>query len=130
LKHNQIDTVLDLDGNRHGIGVNEKIQYGPLNGLTKAKVDLQIKKERRCLNKSNFPSSSYFLIGQNVLLCSINTLKRLYDIFVVEVGQHFYWQMESFQVHAQVLITSWVVIAFHFSHSNYSKSANYSRFRS
>ena len=47
----------------------------------------------------------------NVLLCSINTLKRLYDISAVEVGQHFYWQIGSFQVHAQVLITSWVVIA-------------------
>ena len=47
----------------------------------------------------------------NVLLCSINTFKRLYDISAVEVGQHFYWQIGSFQVHAQVLITSWVVIA-------------------
>ncbi|KAK7236666.1 hypothetical protein RIF29_45380 [Crotalaria pallida] len=47
----------------------------------------------------------------NVLLCSINTLKRLYDISAVEVGQHFYWQIGGFQVHAQVLITSWVVIA-------------------
>ncbi|KAE9607927.1 putative H(+)-transporting two-sector ATPase [Lupinus albus] len=47
----------------------------------------------------------------NVLLCSINTLKRLYDISAVEVGQHFYWQIGDFQVHAQVLITSWVVIA-------------------
>ncbi len=75
----------------------------------------QIKKERRCLNKNNSTSSSYFLRGQdnmNVLLCSINTLKRLYDISAVEVGQHFYWQIGSFQVHAQVLITSWVVIVF------------------
>ncbi|KAB2605738.1 ATP synthase CF0 subunit IV [Pyrus ussuriensis x Pyrus communis] len=47
----------------------------------------------------------------NVLLCSIKTLKGLYDISGVEVGQHFYWQIGSFQVHAQVLITSWVVIA-------------------
>ena len=47
----------------------------------------------------------------NVLLCSINTLKRLYDISAVEVGQHLYWQIGGFQVHAQVLITSWVVIA-------------------
>ena len=47
----------------------------------------------------------------NVLLCSINTLKGLYDISGVEVGQHFYWQIGGFQVHAQVLITSWVVIA-------------------
>lgn len=27
----------------------------------------------------------------------------------VEVGQHWYWQLGQFQVHAQVLITSWVV---------------------
>ena len=47
----------------------------------------------------------------NFLLCSINTLKVLYDISGVEVGQHFYWQIGGFQVHAQVLITSWVVIA-------------------
>ncbi|KAL6312152.1 hypothetical protein AAG906_021961 [Vitis piasezkii] len=47
----------------------------------------------------------------NVLSCSINTLKGLYDISGVEVGQHFYWQIGGFQVHAQVLITSWVVIA-------------------
>nr|YP_010128107.1 ATP synthase CF0 subunit IV [Viscum articulatum]QPP20692.1 ATP synthase CF0 subunit IV [Viscum articulatum] len=46
------------------------------------------------------------------LLCSINTLKKgIYDISSVEVGQHFYWQIGSFQVHAQVLLTSWVVIA-------------------
>ena len=47
----------------------------------------------------------------NVLSCSINTLKGLYDISDVEVGQHFYWQIRGFLVHAQVLITSWVVIA-------------------
>ncbi|KAL1337384.1 hypothetical protein AAHE18_10G135300 [Arachis hypogaea] len=47
----------------------------------------------------------------HVLLCSINTLKRLYEISSVEVGQHLYWQLGGFQVHAQVLITSCVVIA-------------------
>ena len=47
----------------------------------------------------------------NVLSCSINTLKGLYDISGVEVGQHFYWKIGSFQVHGQVLITSWAVIA-------------------
>ncbi|CAN6440848.1 unnamed protein product [Victoria cruziana] len=47
----------------------------------------------------------------NVLPCSINTLKGLYEISSVEVGQHFYWQIGGFQVHAQVLITSWVIIA-------------------
>ncbi|KAG4133668.1 hypothetical protein ERO13_D08G103720v2 [Gossypium hirsutum] len=40
-----------------------------------------------------------------------NALNGLYDIFDIEVGQHFYWQIAGFQVHAQVLITSWVVIA-------------------
>lgn len=29
----------------------------------------------------------------------------------MEVGQHFYWKIGSFQVHGQVLITSWAVIA-------------------
>ena len=77
------------------------------------KVD-KSKKERRCLNQNNSLLSSYFFRGQdnmNVLLCSINTFKRLYDISAVEVGQHFYWQIGGFLVHAQVLITSWVVIA-------------------
>uniref|UniRef100_A0A7N0UYF4 ATP synthase subunit a, chloroplastic n=1 Tax=Kalanchoe fedtschenkoi TaxID=63787 RepID=A0A7N0UYF4_KALFE len=43
----------------------------------------------------------------NVLSCSINTF---YVISGVEVGQHLYWQIGDFQVHAQVLITSWIVI--------------------
>nr|YP_010692222.1 ATP synthase CF0 subunit IV [Utricularia adpressa]UWM94306.1 ATP synthase CF0 subunit IV [Utricularia adpressa] len=47
----------------------------------------------------------------NVLSCSINAPNGLYDISGVEVGQHFYWQISGFQVHGQVLITSWVVIA-------------------
>ncbi|KAL9990853.1 ATP synthase subunit a [Helianthus debilis subsp. tardiflorus] len=47
----------------------------------------------------------------NVLSCSINTLNGLYDLSGVEVGQHFYWKIGGFQVHGQVLITSWVVIA-------------------
>ena len=47
----------------------------------------------------------------NVLLCYINTLKGLYDISGVEVGQHFYWTIGGFQVHAQVIITSWVASA-------------------
>ncbi|KAI3673165.1 hypothetical protein L6452_39281 [Arctium lappa] len=49
--------------------------------------------------------------NMNVLSCSINTLNGLYDISGVEVGQHFYWKIGGFQVHGQVLITSWVVIA-------------------
>ncbi|KAF7042843.1 hypothetical protein CFC21_052331 [Triticum aestivum] len=46
----------------------------------------------------------------NIIPCSIKTLNGLYDISGVEVGQHFYWQIGCFQIHAQVLITSWVVI--------------------
>jgi F-type H+-transporting ATPase subunit a len=29
----------------------------------------------------------------------------------VEVGKHFYWKLGGFEVHGQVLITSWIVIA-------------------
>jgi F-type H+-transporting ATPase subunit a len=41
--------------------------------------------------------------------CSDN-FSSLYELSSVEVGQHFYWEIGSLQVHAQVLITSWVVI--------------------
>nr|YP_009547632.1 ATP synthase CF0 subunit IV [Antrophyum semicostatum]AYW16235.1 ATP synthase CF0 subunit IV [Antrophyum semicostatum] len=41
----------------------------------------------------------------------INEINNLYQVSSVEVGQHFYWQIGDFQVHAQVLITSLVVIA-------------------
>lgn len=42
---------------------------------------------------------------------TISILNNIHKISSVEVGQHLYWQIGSFQVHAQVLITSWVVIA-------------------
>jgi len=35
----------------------------------------------------------------------------LYDISAVEIGQHFYWNIAGFQVHGQVLINSWIVLA-------------------
>nr|YP_010933313.1 CF0 subunit IV of ATP synthase [Streptofilum capillatum]WKT08539.1 CF0 subunit IV of ATP synthase [Streptofilum capillatum]WKT08638.1 CF0 subunit IV of ATP synthase [Streptofilum sp. BC4-VF8pt]WKT08737.1 CF0 subunit IV of ATP synthase [Streptofilum sp. ZNP2-VF4pt] len=35
----------------------------------------------------------------------------VYTLSSVEVGHHLYWQVGSFQVHGQVLITSWIVIA-------------------
>nr|QUG10303.1 ATP synthase CF0 A subunit [Hymenophyllum barbatum] len=41
----------------------------------------------------------------------INGIEDLYQVSSVEVGQHFYWQIGNFQVHGQVLVTSWVVIA-------------------
>lgn len=34
----------------------------------------------------------------------------LFEISEVSVGQHFYWQLGDYQVHGQVLITSWVVL--------------------
>nr|YP_009548219.1 ATP synthase CF0 subunit IV [Onychium japonicum]AYW14765.1 ATP synthase CF0 subunit IV [Onychium japonicum] len=41
-------------------------------------------------------------------ICEID---NLHQVSSVEVGQHFYWQIGNFQVHAQVLITSRIVIA-------------------
>lgn len=35
----------------------------------------------------------------------------IYDIAALEVGQHFYWNLGGYEVHGQVLINSWVVIA-------------------
>nr|QXT44780.1 ATP synthase CF0 IV subunit [Nitellopsis obtusa] len=42
-------------------------------------------------------------------LCYIKSLLK-YQIAAVEVGQHLYWKIGNFEVHAQVLITSWIVI--------------------
>lgn len=39
------------------------------------------------------------------------SLTPTFQLASVEVGQHWYWQLGQFQVHAQVLITSWVVAA-------------------
>lgn len=33
----------------------------------------------------------------------------VFDVSEVSVGQHFYWQIGDYQVHGQVLITSWIV---------------------
>nr|UPO65492.1 ATP synthase CF0 A subunit [Teilingia granulata] len=41
---------------------------------------------------------------------SIDSFGSVYQICAVEVGQHLYWKFGDLQVHAQVLITSWVVI--------------------
>ena len=34
----------------------------------------------------------------------------LLEIAEVSVGQHYYWQLGDYQVHGQVLITTWVVL--------------------
>ena len=33
----------------------------------------------------------------------------LFEISAVEIGQHFYWSLNGFQVHGQVLINTWIV---------------------
>ena len=35
-----------------------------------------------------------------------------FDVAEVSVGQHWYWQLGGYSVHAQVLITSWIVLGF------------------
>jgi len=37
------------------------------------------------------------------------------DLAEVSVGQHFYWQIGDYQVHGQVLMTSWVVLGIIFT---------------
>jgi F-type H+-transporting ATPase subunit a len=49
-------------------------------------------------------------MDMDIVRSPISTLNHIYEISGVEVGQHFYWQIEGFQFHAQVLINSWVVI--------------------
>lgn len=39
----------------------------------------------------------------------------LYEISEVAVGQHLYWQIAGFEIHGQVLITSWITLAIIFS---------------
>jgi len=40
----------------------------------------------------------------------IQNMNSIYKLSGVEVGQHLYWKIGTFEVHAQVLITSWIVI--------------------
>lgn len=37
-------------------------------------------------------------------------INPLLEISEVAVGQHYYWQIGNYQVHGQVLITSWIVL--------------------
>ena len=39
------------------------------------------------------------------------TVSPLFEVSEVSVGQHFYWQVGDYQVHGQVLLTSWFVFA-------------------
>jgi F-type H+-transporting ATPase subunit a len=42
-------------------------------------------------------------------------MNPLLEIAEVSVGQHFYWEIAGYQVHGQVLITSWVVLGIIFA---------------
>ena len=42
---------------------------------------------------------------------SVQNWNILYQVSGVEVGQHLYWQIGGIEVHGQVLVTSWIVIA-------------------
>lgn len=44
------------------------------------------------------------------MLDVLNTINCL-PLAKLEVGQHFYWELGSLKIHAQILLTSWVVIA-------------------
>ena len=37
-------------------------------------------------------------------------MNPLLEVAEVSVGQHFYWELAGYEVHGQVLITSWVVL--------------------
>ena len=42
---------------------------------------------------------------------SMTTFNSMYELASVEVEEHFYWSFGDYQVHGQVLINSWIVIA-------------------
>jgi F-type H+-transporting ATPase subunit a len=41
----------------------------------------------------------------------MSEIQSLFDLAELSVGQHFYWEIAGYQVHGQVLITTWVVFA-------------------
>lgn len=40
----------------------------------------------------------------------ILTFQPLFDVSEVSVGKHFYWEIAGYQLHGQVLLTSWFVL--------------------
>lgn len=46
---------------------------------------------------------------------SNSMLQPLFEISEVSVGQHYYWQIGQFELHGQVLITSWLVLGIIFT---------------
>ena len=54
--------------------------------------------------------NSDFLQKINQMYTSFFTIP-IYRLAEISVGQHYYWQLGPYQVHGQVLITSWLVLA-------------------
>ena len=44
-------------------------------------------------------------------ISQFNSKNPLFDVSEVSVGQHFYWTFGNYQVHGQVLITTWFVLS-------------------
>ena len=60
-------------------------------------------------NSHSFTTQLRFVKGcLDKQLCA-PSLNPLFETSEVSVGQHFYWQLGNYQVHGQVLITSWIV---------------------
>jgi F-type H+-transporting ATPase subunit a len=57
----------------------------------------------------------YFYINSTSLIMTDFLMNPFSDIAEVSVGQHFYWQIGDYQVHGQVLMTSWVVLGIIFT---------------
>ena len=59
------------------------------------------------------PSSKLYGVGADIFdhlpYSNLQFENPLFEISEVSVGQHFYWQLGDYQVHGQVLITSWIV---------------------
>lgn len=47
---------------------------------------------------------------QSLNLFSILALQPVFDLSEVSVGRHFYWTLGGYQLHGQVLLTSWFVL--------------------
>lgn len=47
---------------------------------------------------------------QMINLFTFLSFQPLFDVCEVSVGKHFYWNLGGYEVHGQVLLTSWVVL--------------------
>lgn len=60
-----------------------------------------------------FLESNSFMqeVGFNTSIEQFQSLQPLFELSEVSVGQHLYWNIGGYQVHGQVLLTSWLVFA-------------------